>query len=30
MLERLAYAALAQTEEARTAGEAFAARKKTK
>ena len=30
MLERLAYAALAQTEEARTAGEAFAARRKTK
>jgi hypothetical protein len=28
MLERLAYAALAQTDEAREAGEAFANRKK--
>jgi enoyl-CoA hydratase/carnithine racemase len=30
LLERLAYAALAQTEEAKTAGEAFSARKKPK
>jgi len=30
LLERLAYAALAQTDEARAAGEAFGARKKTK
>ena len=30
MLERLAYAALAQTDEARAAGEAFSARKKPK
>ena len=30
MLERLAYAALAQTDEARAAGEAFGARKKAK
>jgi enoyl-CoA hydratase/carnithine racemase len=30
LIERLAYAALAQTEEARTAGEAFGARKESK